>query len=204
MPDTDRIPDALVLAAAKRAQLHQDRDEGVAIWQIKAHLELPHNGWTTRQLRPTLDALEARGLLEQDWVRSHHVWAITTNGRRRAARFSALPEAPQHAHWREARARADDGMDEFRREAGEALAEAARLLENGGDSDAWFEMGELLRRTCRDVGKATYCLGEWAEPDDARPDLDDRLRPDERCLGRVEQAQRKALRAGRRNIHTHG
>jgi hypothetical protein len=47
----------LVLAAIERAQLHHDRPS-VPVGSIKAHLGLPHNGWTTRQLRPTWDSLE--------------------------------------------------------------------------------------------------------------------------------------------------
>jgi hypothetical protein len=105
MPDTDRIPDALLLAAAKRAQLHQDRDEGVTLAQIKAQLGLPHNGWTTQQLRPQTESLQAAGLLEHAWLHSRHLWSVTRNGRRRAAEFSALPEAPQRALARSARVR---------------------------------------------------------------------------------------------------
>jgi hypothetical protein len=180
MPEFDRIPDALLLAAVKRAQLNEGRDEGVAIWMIKAHLGLPHDGWTTRQVRPLLDALVSAGLLEHAWVRRRHLWAITSTGGRRASPFRELPESPQHRNWRESREAAGEHMSEFRRDAREVVAEATRLLDAGGDSAAWVEMGERLQHTCWRLASATYCLREWPEPTDGKADVE----KDRRRLGR--------------------
>jgi DNA-binding MarR family transcriptional regulator len=202
MPETDRIPDALILAAAKRARIHQGRpDEGVALSQIKAHLNLPHNGWTTQQIQPQIDRMEAAGLIVRERRHSRTLWSVTPQGRRRASPFRELPEAPQHLHWREARDLAAEHIDALRGDVQVALDEAGRLIyaRSDADSDAWFEMSERLRLAARRVGSATYCLREWVEPDDAKADTDDRLSPDEKRLDRVEQAQRRARRQGRRN-----
>jgi hypothetical protein len=100
MPDSDAIPERIVLAAIRRAQLHSSNPGGVSITAVKDHLGLPHNGWTTRQVRPRLEALIASGAVEPGRKRSHDVYALTAAGRRRAASFRALPESPQHQHWR--------------------------------------------------------------------------------------------------------
>ena len=202
MPEIDRIPDALILAAIKRARLHQGwPDEGVALSQIKEHLALPHNGWTTRQIRPQLDRMEAAGLIVREWRHSRTLWSVTPQGRRRASPFRDLPESRQHRVWREARSLAAERIDALRGDVQAALDEAGRLIyaRSDADSDAWFGMSERLRLAAWRVGSATYCLREWAEPDDAKADTDERLRPDEKRLDRAEQAQRRARRQGRRN-----
>jgi DNA-binding PadR family transcriptional regulator len=171
MPEIDRIPEGLLLAAVKRAQLHQDRDEGVAIWQIKAHLGLRHNGWTTRQVRPLLDALVTAGLLEHRWEHSRNLWAITPKGRRRTSAFSELPESPQHRAWHEACVLAEQEIERIRAGLREALEQATELLdEPGPTSGAWLALGDRLEHACSVLGSATYCLHEWAEPDDRRAD----------------------------------
>ncbi|HEX5853346.1 MAG TPA: hypothetical protein VFY36_09645 [Solirubrobacteraceae bacterium] len=202
MPETDRIPDVRILAAAKRARIHQGRpDEGVSLARIKMHLGLPHNGWTTRQLQPQLERMEAAGLIVREWRHSRTSWSVTPQGRRRASPFRDLPEAPQHRHWREARDLAAEHIDALRGDMQAALDEAGRLIyaRSDADSDSWFEMSECLERAAWRVGSATYRLSEWAEPDDAKADTDDRLSPDERRLDRVERSRRRARRQGRRN-----
>jgi DNA-binding PadR family transcriptional regulator len=202
MPESDRISDALILAAIKRARLHQGRlDEGVALSQIKEHLALPHNGWTTRQIQPQLERMEAAGLIVREWRHSRTLWSVTPQGRRQASPFRDLPESRQHRVWREARELAVERIDELRGDVQAALDEAGRLVyaRSDADSDAWFEMSERLRLAAWRVGSATYCLREWVEPVDAKADTDERLRPDEKRLDRAEQAQRRARRQGRRN-----
>ncbi|HEX5851568.1 MAG TPA: hypothetical protein VFY36_00600 [Solirubrobacteraceae bacterium] len=174
---------------------------------IKAHLGLPHNAWTTRQLRPQVDALLDAGLLEHGRRHGIDTLGVTAKGRRRlstlhsAGKLGELPEAPQHRHWREAHELAAERIDALRGDMQAALDEAGRVIyaRSDADSDAWFEMSERLQRAARRVGSATYCLREWAEPDDAKADTDDRLNPDEKRLDRVEKARRRARRQGRRN-----
>ncbi len=202
MSNSDPIPDEMILAAIKRARLHQGwPDEGVALSQIKSHLAIPHNGWTTRQIQPQLERMEAEGLIVREWRHSHTLWSVTPQGRRRASPFRDLPESRQHRVWREARALAAEHIDTLRGDVQAALDAAGRLIyaPSDADSDAWFEMSERLQRAAWRVGSATYCLREWAEPDDAKADTDERLNPDEKQLDRVEQAQRRARRQGRRN-----
>jgi hypothetical protein len=57
----------------------------------------------------------------------------------------------------------------------QVLDEAKQLLDASGQasSEAWYELGRRLERLCGVVASATYCLGEWAEPDDSRADLDE-------------------------------
>jgi hypothetical protein len=173
MPDSDAIPDRIVLAAIRRAQLHSGNPGGVSITAVKAHLGLPHNAWTTRQVRPLLEALIASGAVEPGRRQSHDVYAITAAGRRRAASFKALPESPQHQDWRRARALAGVRMGEFRRDMREALTDARRLLGAGADSATWAEMTKRLQRAARRLSSATYCLREWPEPNDATADIAD-------------------------------
>jgi hypothetical protein len=74
MPKTKPTPELpsndLILAAIERAVCHRGRDEPESLSDIKEHLGLPHNGWTTQQLRPKLEELEAAGLIEQSRIRS--------------------------------------------------------------------------------------------------------------------------------------
>jgi hypothetical protein len=176
MPEIDRIPDALLLAAVKRAVLHRDVQEGIPHWVVADHLALTRGAGTTRRLRPQLEALEAAGLLERSRLYGRTVWKATPKGRRRASPFRELPESPQHRAWREARELAAERIGEFRTAAGEVVLETFFLLDADPPtaSDAWFAVGERLQRACWLLGSATYCLCEWAEPDDRRADLDER------------------------------
>ena len=71
----------LILAAIERAVCHRGRPElNVALSAIKEHLGLPHNGWTTQQLRPKLRELEATGLIKQSRRSSNPVWGSRTRG----------------------------------------------------------------------------------------------------------------------------
>jgi hypothetical protein len=79
------------------------------------------------------------------------------------------------------------------------LDEATALLNESGTSDLWFDLAERLRLSARRLGSATYCLREWAEPDDGVADLDEYVEGDDQWLGREERQRRRTLRAGRRN-----
>jgi hypothetical protein len=176
MPEIDRIPEGLLLAAVKRAQLHQDRDEGVAIWQIKAHLGLRHNGWTTRKVPPPLDGLVTAGLLEHRWEHSRNLWVITPKGRRRASGFSELPESPQHRSWRRACVLAEQEIECVWTRALDSVEAAEEALNNPKKvkptSRTYRELGERLTRAFENLASATYCLNEWQEPNDERADVE--------------------------------
>ena len=81
----DELPsDELILAAIDRAERHRHKPEngGLLLSSIKAHLGLPHNSWTTRLLRPQLEAFESAGLVEQLRRRGSVLWTLTDSGRR--------------------------------------------------------------------------------------------------------------------------
>jgi hypothetical protein len=186
MPKTDRTTEefpseALLLAAIERAQRHQSgEDRPVVFGAIVDHLGLPRGSWTTRRLRPKVDALEAAGLVQRVQRQGFTAWELTPNGRqwlatlRRSGDIGALPEAPQHRQWRKARDAAAERISEFHAHASQTLADAAQLLEASSDvpSERWFEMSQRLGHSCWRLGSSTYCLREWTEPDDATFDVD--------------------------------
>jgi hypothetical protein len=193
MPESDRIPDELLLAAARRAEVHRGGEPGVTLPSIKVHLGIVHNAGTTRRLRPQVNALVEAGLLERGRRHGLDTVVVTRKGRRRlsalrsAGKLGELPEAPQHQAWREARELAAGCVDEFRDHLRDVLAEANAALGAAGlDSDAWFEMSERLQRASWRLASAVYCLHEWPEPSDAHADED-------------PASRRVSTRMGRRN-----
>jgi hypothetical protein len=135
------------------------------------------------------------------------VWELTDDGRgrlermRRAGEAGKLPEAPQHRAWRHARATADERINGFRAQAREAVEDAAMLLDaEAAPSDAWFGVAERLQAACWRVGSATHCLREWREPDDARPDVDDRCNTGDDLLDSEELGGVRYRRTGRRGV----
>jgi hypothetical protein len=113
-----------------------------------------------------------------------------------------LPESPQHRAWRNARTAAAEELERFRASLRERLRRAELLLdaEPPPHSDAWLELAQELQRACRRVASASHCLYEWSEPDDERPDVDQRSEPGDAELDEDERARRQARRAGRRNL----
>jgi hypothetical protein len=112
------VSDALVLAAIERAECHRERErEGVMMSDIAEHLGFVHGSWTTRRLRPHLDALIAEGLLARSRRHGVVVWELTDDGRgrleqlRRAGEVGDLAEAPQHRAWRHACATAGERIE---------------------------------------------------------------------------------------------
>lgn len=201
------VSDVLVLAAVERAERHRERErEGVWLPVIAAHLGFVHGSWTTRRLRPQLQALGSAGALSPARRHGLVVWTLTSAGRRRLGRarrageLGELPESPQHREWRQARAAAAEQIDGFREQLRTVLEQAGGLLDaEGTRSDAWFELHECLERVSWRLGSATYCLREWPEPDDAKADVDDRCDPGDEGLDRNARWHRRVLRAGRRN-----
>lgn len=222
MPDPDRRPrathpepprDELVLAAIERAGRHRAKATlAVPVWAILDHLDVARRSATARHIRSRLEALEAAGSLARSRRHGVPTWELTSSGRRRlqlargAGGLPALPESPQHRAWRNARTAAAQEIERFRAGLREQLHEAELLLEADPppQSDAWLELAETLQRSCRRVGSASHCLHEWAEPDDARADIDEGLHPTDAQLDPSERVHRRALRAGRRNIGSWG
>ena len=65
-------------------------------------------------------------------------------------------------------------IDGLREDARRAVQDAGRLLDAGeADSEALFLLAVRLKEALQYLGSATYCAREWAEPDDARADIDD-------------------------------
>jgi hypothetical protein len=173
----DPVSDAQILAAISRAEVHDGQDDASRS-DIAAHLGFAHNSWTTRRLRPQLDALRSAGRIRDVRRCGLNLLALTAAGRRalgkaRSAGEAILPESPQHRIWRHSRTVAHERIDGFRPMLRGSLAEAGALLGAEKDpSDAWFDLAERLRKACWQLGSATHCLHEWTEPDDSRADTD--------------------------------
>jgi hypothetical protein len=183
MPKTKATPiklpsDELLLAAIERAERHGAR-HGVPLAAIKEHLGLPSGSWSSQQLRPQRDRLEATGLIEQFRAYGVLVWSLTDSSHRHLATvrqtraIPPLPESPQHRVWREAHALAGERTRDFREELQAALGDAAGLLDahETASSDTWQAIGERLQHVCKRLESASYCLHEWPEPDDATADI---------------------------------
>lgn len=209
-PPTEQRPcDELVLAAIERAALHRARDTpAVPTWAIFAHLAIPRRSAAARHVNVRLDVLHAAGWIEPSRRHGLSCWELTGPGQRhlkrarRRGEVPELPESPQHRAWRNARTAAAQEIERFRRRLRGCLSEAEQMLDAdvAPASDALFELGERLQRSCRLVASASYCLNEWAEPHDARADIDSHLDLATSGLSSSEQSLRRARRAGRRNI----
>jgi hypothetical protein len=178
MPDA--LPDDLILAAIERAERHRTPDRpGVPFWHVVEHLGLRRGAGTTRRVRPEVERLGAEGLAEQTRLKGLVHWALTARGRRRlgrlrrAGRLPELPESPQHWHWRAGRDTAAEQIASLRADLRQKLDAAAASLDRDQDctSDEIIAVGDQLREACWRLGAATYCLHEWAEPDDVSADL---------------------------------
>ena len=203
------IPAELVLAAIERADRHRARDtHAVPAWAIFEHMGIARRSAAARHVRGRLEALQADGKIESVRLHSIPVWEITAAGRRylqrerRAGIVPELPESPQHQAWRNARTLAGQEIERIREELIDTLTDAMERVERESPSDRLLEIAARLHSECRRLGSAVYCLSEWVEPDDAHPDIDERLTQEEMSLDRVERARLRARRAGRRNFHS--
>ncbi|MGH2878456.1 MAG: hypothetical protein ACRDK4_02460 [Solirubrobacteraceae bacterium] len=208
-PFAHPVGDAMVLAAAERAELHKPRSgPGVMLGDVFAHMGFIYNGAATRQLRPRLDALLSAGALEQTRRRGIKLWMLTSTGRRRLAHArrkseaAELPESPQHRKWRHSRTTAGEQIDGYRDELRTLIDEADALLGAGtqAHSDSWFCLAARLPTPAAGIGAAIHCLMEWPEPDDARPDIDDYSDPEDAELDAEKRARLRYLRTGRRHM----
>jgi hypothetical protein len=178
----ERLSDVHILAAIGRAERHTEAS-GVRMITIAEHLGLVGGSATTRILRPRIKVLIEAGTVKQFRLYGAKVWGLTPNGRgrvtraRRAGRLPALPEAPQHSQWRLARIQAAGEIELLHEQLSGALEHAASLIAAPhGGSEAWSELGQRLRVLCARLAVAHYCLHEWPEPDDERPDGEARRR----------------------------
>ena len=128
------VSDELVLAAVERAERHREReDEGVMMSDIAEHLGFVHGSWTTRRLRPQIEAFIVAGLLVRSRRHGVVVWGLTSSGRSRCEQASGavvLPESPQHRVWRHARALAAERIDGVCEQASGVLGEAMDVLDS--------------------------------------------------------------------------
>lgn len=209
MSSTKAMPDLLVVAAIERAERHSTTGRvGIPVWAILEHLDLPRRSALARHVRTRLTELESTGVLTQTRRHSVPVWTLTPTGRgrlkraRRAGTLLELPESPQHRAWRAARTLAEHEIERFHAAVetdAEALGEFLDLKDTTTLSDVWLAMGERLYKSLRRLGSATYCLKEWAEPDDAHADIDDGTSPADSVLDSAARRRAIARRAGRRN-----
>jgi hypothetical protein len=172
------VSDAVVLAAIDRAERHRGgTGEGVRMSNLAEHLGFVHGKRTTLGLRPQLDALIDAGALERVKRQGLVRLVLTEKGRTQAVwarQTVALLESPQHRAWRQTRKKAVERIDGLREDARRAVQDAHRLLEREEvDSEALFVLAVRLGEALQYLGSATYCAREWAEPDDARADIDD-------------------------------
>ncbi|HUB74757.1 MAG TPA: hypothetical protein VL979_12070 [Solirubrobacteraceae bacterium] len=216
-PPTPPASDELVLAAVERAVRHQPhaigsapaaRACGVPVWTILEHLQLARRSAQARHVRARLAALLADGALESERRHGVQTWGLAAEGEqrlrsaRRGGQLPALPESPQHRAWRNARALAAQEIERLRGEV-ELCCERARALlgaEAPAPSDAWLELAERASRALKMLASASHCLYEWAEPDEARADVDERVESSDAALSEDARRRVQARRAGRRNI----
>jgi hypothetical protein len=132
------------------------------------------------------------------------VWSLTPAGERRllAAGAVELPESPQHAAWRTARALAGQEIERFTDETRIALTEALALIDSGtpARSDALFEAADRVEFVVSRLGSASHCLYEWAEPSDDRADIDRGEDPADAAIDPERLGAVRARRRGRRNV----
>ena len=139
------VSDDVVLAALERAERHRERDgEGVMMNDIAEHLGFVHGSWTTRRLRPQIEAFITAGLLVRSRPHGVVIWGLTASGRRRVECVGGsvvLPESPQHRVWRHAQTLAAESVDRLWEQARGVLEEATKGLDSDGmHSDALLDL----------------------------------------------------------------
>ncbi len=203
------VSDELVLAAIDRAERHRaGEQDGVPFWMVVGHLGFVRHSWTSRRLRPQLERLITHGLVSNARRKGFDVWGLTGAGRerlkvaRKAGEVEELPEAPQHREWRRTREVAAERIDRFCECAKHRTEEATVLLGSSRrvPSDAWLELADSLGQVYRQLGRAAYCLYEWAEPDDETADIGDYKDPGDEQLDVAARVRLRSLRSARRNV----
>lgn len=178
------VSDGLVLEAVDRA-MHHEQEEKVLTSVLAEHLGFVPEPDTNRPLVPRLEGLRRAGLLTSTPQRGEPFWGLTTVGQERlesardAGEADDLPESPQHRAWRHARVKAAVRIEGFRSDMYDVLQEAADLVGQYRPvmSKECFALSERLRLASWRFASATYCLAEWLEPEDDRPDVDENPGP---------------------------
>jgi len=75
------VSDAQILAAIHRAEVHDEQADASRA-DIAAQLGFTHNSWTTKQLRPQIDALKATGHIRNVRRNGLDLLSLTAAGRR--------------------------------------------------------------------------------------------------------------------------
>lgn len=175
------VSDAMILVALERAERHESpnpRSEPGVYWgALVEHLGFVRSSWTTRMLRPQVQALIDAGQIVRTCNAQRVRWSLTEAGAVAAtqARLSgkvSLPDSPERRKWKRAHSVAAEQVDKIRVRLADELRDALALLAEGGDSSAWYAAGENLSRECLRLGGALFCLNEWAEPDDEHPECE--------------------------------
>ncbi len=175
------VSDAVVLLALDRAERYEYpspwSENGIYWTALVTHLGFVRDSWTTRKLRPQVQALTDAGLIVRTQNARRVRWSLTDAGTVAAtqARLDAevsLPDSPEHRQWRRARSEATEQIEGIRARLGDELRHTLALSDAGGDSTAWYRASDRLSRECRRLGGAVFCLDEWQEPDDEHPDCD--------------------------------
>jgi hypothetical protein len=175
------VSDAVILVALDRAERYEYpnpwSEKGVYWTTLVAHLGFVRDSWTTRRLRPQVQALIDAGLIVRTQNARRVRWSLTDAGAvaETQARLDgqvSLPDSPVRRQWRRARSEAAEQSEGIRARLGDELRHALALFDAGGDSAAWYRASERLSRECRRLGGAVFCLDEWQEPDDEHPDCD--------------------------------
>jgi hypothetical protein len=187
------VSDAVILVALDRAERYEYpnpwSEKGVYWTTLVAHLGFVRDSWTTRRLRPQVQALIDAGLIVRTQNARRVRWSLTDAGAVAAtqARLDgqvSLPDSPVRRQWRRARSEAAEQSEGIRARLGDELRHALALFDAGGDSAAWYRTSDRLSRECRRLGGAVFCLDEWDEPDDEHPDCD----RDSQANSRVREA----------------
>jgi hypothetical protein len=204
------ITELLVLSALDRGERHRTQTApGVPIWTILEHVDARKRSKRAREVRAVLEELVSSGAVSQARRHSMLHWAMTRKGAarlrraRRAGKAPVLPESPQHRLWREAQAIAEQEIEGLRQSLAERLEHGSRLLSEPGPtvrSDVWFGLGADLERAAWMVGSASYCLREWGEPHDEKPDKDDLCDPGDIEVTSTERQRLRRVRHGRRKL----
>ncbi len=193
---TARPSDEKILAAIRRAALHEGAEHGGATARpCSAHLAIPPRAARARGVRAALGELEGRGLTESWRRRGIERWRLSPAGASllaaaaRDGRLPVLPEAPQHRAWRDARAAANEELPRF----------AAALASDLDDASAM--LARLRRRgrraALRRVAGAGGAARRRLQADRLRPALPARVGRARRRAGRPRPAPTPTPRCGR-------
>ena len=117
------VSDTLILVALDRAERHARpnpwRETGVYWRPLVEHLGFLHAPWTTRKLRPQLEALIDAGLVTRTKNKGRVRWGLTDAGAMRVAQAridgeAVLPDSPRRREWQEKRSEAKEQIESIR------------------------------------------------------------------------------------------